>query len=133
MYDLWKILVKVCCIGAVICMFLPCVSTRIDGQDYYSSMFTTVWGIINIFTFVYVFILSFREHKIAGPVISILVGISAIMSFFTKKEQFVLSLEKMNLVAGKIYFQAGFYVGTVVIGTMIFVSILALIFYFSEQ
>lgn len=133
MYDFWKIITKVCCIGAVICMFLPCVSTRIDGQDYYSSMFTTVWGIINIFTFVYVFFLSCREHKVAGPLVAILVGASAIASFFPKKEQFVLSLEKMNLVAGKIYFQAGFYVGTVVLGALIFVSILALIFNFSEQ
>ena len=133
MYDLWKIITKVCLIGGVICMFLPCVSTRIDGQDYYAAMFTTVWGIINIFTFIYAFYLSCREYRVAGPVISILVGGSAMISFFSRKELFVYSLERMNLVPGKIYFQAGFYVGTVVLGAMIFVSILALIFNLSEN
>ena len=133
MNDIWKIIARVCCIGGVICMFLPCVSTRIDGQDYYASMFTTVWGIINIFTLIYVFILTLGEHRVVGPVISILVGASAIISFFSRKGLFVYSLERMNLVAGKIYFQAGFYVGAVVLGTLIFVSILALIFEHSQR
>ena len=94
-------------------LFLPCVQAQCGEDAYYSSMFTSIWGIVVLIALGLVFFMCNSPHAADAALLGIVTGGFAIFALFMKAWEFEDRLAVKGYEVIDTEFLAGFYCGMI--------------------